>query len=554
MSLWTVANFAGGIGLFLLGMKLMSDGLRFAAGETLRDILAGWTASPLRGVLAGVLITAMVQSSSAVIFAVIGFVNAGLLTLAQAIGVIYGSNVGTTITSWLVALIGFNVDLKLLSMPAIALGMLLRITGGGTRRGSLGEAVAGFGVFFLGIDVLKATFAGMEQTLHLESMLMTGGAGLLGLTGIGVLLTVAMQSSSAALAVTLTAAASGLVPLEAAAAVVIGANIGTTSTAAFAALGATPSAKRAASAHVLFNLLTGAAALVLLPLLLGLVVWIELLLGLGSAPATSLAIFHTATKLLGLVLLWPLTGLLVRFLEARFRTAEEDEGRARHLDGNVLGTPALALAALDLELRRISAVARRAAKDALSAEGAPGGRFTEERRIVDQLVDAVGDFTNRVQQAALPRDLSDAFPQALRISQYLGDIAERAEVLGAMQAGLAPIGEADLAGAVAHFKAAAVQLLDATDPAVAGFSAAASQQALQGVQEDYQVLKARLLRAGTEGRLHIRQMVARLDEISVIRRVLDQAVKAAVYHERLGRIIHGAKAENPTEADPAVAP
>lgn len=537
MTPWMIISFAGGIGLFLLGMKLMTDGLKVAAGDALRDILAGWTATPLRGLSSGILITAMVQSSSAVIFATIGFVNAGLLTLIQAVGVIYGSNLGTTITSWLVALIGFKMDLQLLSLPAIALGMVLQISGGGGRRAALGQALAGFGIFFMGIDVLKDTFAGLEQQIPFDALGAHGYLGLLLFVFIGILLTVAMQSSSAALAVTLTAAAGGVIPLTAAAAVVIGANVGTTSTAAFAVLGATPAAKRAALAHVLFNLVTAVAAFLALPLLLWVVQGIGQLLGPEEAPATSLAIFHTLTKLIGVLILWPVTPRLVDFLGNRFRTAEEDESRPRHLDGNVLNTPGLALDALYMETLRIGAIARRAAKDALNTGTAPGQRLEQDRRAVDQLVLAVGEFTNQAQHADLPKSMSGLFPHILRVTQYYSDMSERATGIAAMQARLTSISDAQLADHLARFKGAAVELLDSTDLEREGFSAATCAERLHQRLIEYQELKSHLLRAGSEGRLSIRQMVARLDEASATRRMLEQAVKATPYLEEVRQLL-----------------
>ncbi|MFW5792222.1 MAG: Na/Pi symporter, partial [Desulfohalobiaceae bacterium] len=156
-------NIFGGLGLFLLGMWLMTDGLKVAAGQALRRILRSWTDTPMRGLFSGFLITSLVQSSSAVTVATIGFVNAGILSLKRAIGVIYGSNLGTTTTAWLVALVGFHVNIKVMALPMIGLGMVLHIIAPGTRKAALGHALAGFGVFFLGIDVLKGGFAGLDQ-------------------------------------------------------------------------------------------------------------------------------------------------------------------------------------------------------------------------------------------------------------------------------------------------------------------------------------------------------------------------------------------------------
>jgi len=536
-------TFLGGVGLFLLGMRLMTDGLKVAAGDALREILARGTATTGRGILSGIVITAGVQSSSAVIFATIGFVNAGLLTLLQSVGVIIGSNIGTTVTSWLVALVGFNVNLPALALPAIALGVFLRITGGDSRRGSLGDALTGFGIFFLGLDVLKGTFAGIGEQVDLANY---ADRHLMLFVLIGIVLTVLMNSSSAALAVILTAAGSGLIPLTAAAALVIGANIGTTSTAMFAMLGATASAKRTASMHVLFNVITGAVALILLPALLWLVMWIAIQLGLEATPATTLAIFHTVTKLVGAAIVWPLSPYLVRFLETRFVSGEVDEGVPRHLDRTIAGTPDLALEALNMEIRRISELARRSAFAALSAEGPPPSLSLErDRDAIQRLVIAVGEFTTRAQHGDVPQSIAGGFPVALRITQYYANIVERAEELVRSQIAMPPVKDEELASAVADYKRQAVHLLKLTDPYTEAFSATAMEEAKSVTEDSYQQLKATLLRAGVQDRIAVRQMVARLDEISAIRRILDQAFKAARYTEVLRQDLHQA---SPAEA------
>jgi len=549
MNMSMIFTFLGGVGLFLLGMKLMTDGLKVAAGDALREILARGTATTPRGIVSGIGITAIVQSSSAVIFATIGFVNAGLLTLFQAVGVIIGSNVGTTATSWLVALVGFKVNLQALAMPAIAVGMLMRVTGSGTRRASLGDALTGFGIFFLGLDILKVTFDGFGDTLNLAQYAGYGVLSLLTFAIVGIVLTVVMNSSSAALAVTLTAAGTGLIPLNAAAAMVIGANVGTTSTALFAVIGATSSAKRAAMAHLLFNAVTGVVAFILLPFLLWLVVQIALGLGLEPSPATFLAIFHTMTKLIGMAIFWPLTPRVVSFLEARFRSAEEDEGKPRHLDKNIASTPDLALEALNMELNRIGEMARRGVGDALSAEGSASlPRLIQERNIIDRLILAVGEFTNRAQYGEVPAAIADGFTLALRISQYYGDIAENSIEMARLQASLPPVHEEAIAAALFDFKRQSVSLVSLTDPEREDFSMKPLKQALKAFEDDYQAMKAMLLRAGVDGRLPVRQMAARLDEISTIRRIVDQAFKAAKHSHKLRKKLYrykgGWSAEN----------
>lgn len=248
---------------------------------------------------------------------------------------LFGSNVGTTVTGWLVAVLGLNIKIDALALPLIAAGMLMRLTGPSTRRGGWGRALAGFSVLFLGIAMLRDGIGEMAAQVWLPQG--EGLAGIAALIGVGIVLTVLMQSSSAATALVLTAAQGGLMDLPSAAAVVIGTNIGSTVTAVIAAVGATSNARRAAAAHVLFNLITGAAALAALPFLLALTRRLAGLLGEDGKLATALALFHTLFNVLGVLLMWPLAARLAAFLLQRFRTAEEDEApalpRRRHRPG-----------------------------------------------------------------------------------------------------------------------------------------------------------------------------------------------------------------------------
>ena len=254
----------GGIGLFLVGVWMMTEGLKLAAGGLLQRILASATSSPLRGLAAGIFITALVRSSSAVTVATIGFVNAGLMALAPAVWVVFGTNLGTTTTAWLVVLAGTGFDAATMALPLVGIGMILRLVGANRQRtAGLGQAIAGFGVFFLGIGFLQDGFD--DVTPMLATLDLDAGAWLAvpAFVALGFALTVVTQSSSAAIAIALTASAGGSVPLLLAAAAVIGTNIGTTSTAAFAAVGATAPARRVAAAHIIFNVVTAVIALAL---------------------------------------------------------------------------------------------------------------------------------------------------------------------------------------------------------------------------------------------------------------------------------------------------
>jgi phosphate:Na+ symporter len=549
-NLQMLGSFVGGIGLFLLGMKLMTDGLKVSAGQALRHILAQWTRTPMRGFLSGILITSLVQSSSAVTVAVIGFVNAGLLTLLQTVYVIYGTNIGTTMTSWLVAMVGFKLDVVALALPMIGLGMGLRVISGATRRGALGEAVAGFGLFFLGIGILKDNFIDIGGSLPLQDYSMEG-LGLLMFTGIGFVLTFLMQSSSAAMAVTLTAAAAGLVPMSAAAATVIGANVGTTSTAAMAVIGATANAQRVAAAHVMFNFLTALVALLLLVPLLELIETLRNALALGESITTSLALFHTLFNILGVLMLWLITPRMVHWLEQRWGKVEEDLGRPVYLDKNVVGTPALALNALVLELQRMGDFSGKMLRDAFSTERHTGTQLHKDRVVMERLAGAVNQFSVTLQRSNLPAEIVENLPIALRVSRYYTEVANVAMSMAAEQEESPYLDDQELQEVVGRFRSECVALLALAAPLSDSFSLKEAKQALISLEEHYGELKAQLLHAGAQERIRLNYMVAQLDIYSGARRAMEQMVKGADYLRglmELARSYESTESEGSTEA------
>ncbi len=552
MTLSMIGGLLGGIGLFLLGMLLMTDGFKLAAGKTLRNILESSTSTPMRGLLSGALITSLVQSSGAVTVAIIGFVNAGLMSLNQAVAVIYGSNIGTTMTSWLVALVGFNINIKAFALPAIGIGMMQRLIKGPGRQGAMGEALAGFGVFFLGIDVLKSGFEGIGAGIQLANLGGGGFVSLLIFLGIGFLLTFLMQSSSAALAIVLTATAGGVIPLNDAAAVVIGANVGSTSTAALAVLGATPNAKRVAASHVIFNLITGLVALLILPLLLKFLASLQHIVGQDAGPVTILAMFHTTFNILGVMLLWPMTKKMVHFLKKRFRTSEEDEARPRYLDKNVVSTPVLAMHALAKELERLGIIGRRMAKGALSSEASPSPQLGKDKIILDKLETKVGEFVNLMQRSHLPAELDDLLPNGLRVAGYYAAIAELAIMTADKQAELQSLEDEKTAEAMAHFKSSVVKLLESVDVAVEGYNVDSCMEQMHLLIDEYHDLKAQLLREGTQGFIPVRQMLLLQEFISYIRRIAEQAEKGARYLSGLTEFTRETEGEEEEEVEQAV--
>lgn len=340
----------GGLGLFLLGMTALTAGLRGFAGGALRRSLARFTRSPFTGAVTGAVSTILVQSSSATTVAAVGFVGAGLLTFPQSIGIILGANVGSTVTGWLVALIGFELGLGDAVLPVIFAGALLARFGRG-RWPRVGEAFAGFGMVFLGISFLQEGMAGFAERFTPESLPGDTIGGRLALVLLGIAITILTQSSAAGVAMAMSALAAGSIAFPQAAALVIGMDIGTTNAALLAAIGAPVHARRTGYAHVIFNLFTAAGAFLLLS------PYIAICERTGPnflqrSPEIGLVLFHSSFNLLGSAIALPLAGafarLIVRLVRAEGRSITEP------LDSRLLRSPERAIAAVGEALRRAS--------------------------------------------------------------------------------------------------------------------------------------------------------------------------------------------------------
>ncbi|MDO9126200.1 MAG: Na/Pi symporter, partial [Parvibaculum sp.] len=422
-----MTGLVGGLGLFLVGMWLMTEGLKVAAGPSLKTLLERWTNTRLRGLASGFALTALVQSSSAVTVAAIGFVNAGVLTLRQAVWVIFGSNVGTTMTGWIVATIGFNVNIEFLALPMIGAGMIVRLTAPGTARGALGEAVTGFGLFFLGVAVLKDTFGGIAAGLPVDAL--AGGFFqdfLFVLAGFSI--TALAQSSSASIVVALSAVSGGLIGIETGAAMVIGANLGTTVTGLLAVLNATSNAKRVAAGHLIFNLATGVIALLILPGFVAVFAWISAN-GFELEPAATLALFHTLFNVFGVILFWGLTDRLIARLETFFVSEEENEARPRHLDRTLRNMPSLAVPSLLLELQRLGAIVTEAGANYLRNPAAQAVYVRRRFAVASRLAETIREYAATMSEARLPAGLPDSLAHSLRALQHYNGVVHELQSL-----------------------------------------------------------------------------------------------------------------------------
>lgn len=346
----TIFPFVGGVGLFLVGMMLLSDGLVAFAGGALRRGLIRFTGTPFKAFSSGALITALVQSSTATTVTLIGFVSAGLITFSQAIGVVIGASLGSTATGWLVAGLGLQVKLGFYTLPLIGLGALIKLLAHG-RWAGIGLALAGFGLLFLGLDMLQDGMRGLAGVFSLARLPVGGFWAHIAVMLIGLAMTALLQSSAAAIATTLTALHTGTINFDQAAAVVVGAAIGTTLTSAIVAIGANVSAKRTALAHILFNLVAGLIAIALLPALLAVIEFLDRYFNTTAGPL-SLTTFHTLFILLGVAVFLPQTSRFAQVVERLL--PERSDNLVRHLDNSLLSVPAIALEAAQRALEHMA--------------------------------------------------------------------------------------------------------------------------------------------------------------------------------------------------------
>ena len=316
----TTIAIVGGIGFFLLGMAIMTDGLKALAGSALRVVLAKAAATSVSGTFWGAVVTLLVQSSSATTMTTIGLVSAGLLTFPQGLSLVFGANIGTTGTGWLVALLGVRISLTAYALPIVFAGALLKLMGKG-RWAASGAAIAGFALILVGLTTLQQGMGGLAEQLNpadLPAVLgepgvpwWSGALGVLALVATGIIMTTVMQSSTAAITVTISALYAGAINLDQALALVIGQNIGTATSSAMAAIGASSTAKRLAVAYVAFKVIAAVVALVLFPI----VVRLMLRVSESVDPVTLVAIYHTAYNVMGVAILLPLIGPFTRVIE-----------------------------------------------------------------------------------------------------------------------------------------------------------------------------------------------------------------------------------------------
>lgn len=359
----------GGLGLFLFGMKIMSESLQLAAGERLKGILWKVSNNRIKGVFTGLFITSIIQSSSATTVMLVSFVSAGLLTLHQSIGIIYGANIGTTVTGWLVALIGFKVKITAVALPCIGIGFFIRFISNEKVR-YYGEVLLGFGVLFFGLDIMSNAVKDLRNSEAILNIMSRYSAvdipSTLIVVAIGTIITMIVQSSSATVAMTMTLAVNGLIDFPTACAFILGENIGTTITANIAAIGASTEAKQAARAHFLFNFI-GVIWIMLIfhRFFIPFVDWLvpgnpysDILAVRSKVIADHMAAFHTCFNVVNTIVFLPFVNVLAKLSTklAPRPEGEKDEFHLKYITTALVSTPAININQARLETKRMCGI------------------------------------------------------------------------------------------------------------------------------------------------------------------------------------------------------
>ncbi|MBR5249086.1 MAG: Na/Pi cotransporter family protein [Bacteroidales bacterium] len=415
-----ILTLLGSLGMFLFGMTLMSESLQKVAGDKLRSILAAMTSNSFNRILTGILVTAIIQSSSATTVMVVSFVNAGLLSLAQSIGVIMGANIGTTITAWIISLLGFKADISILSIPLMGVGFVFMMSKK-VRNKNIGEMIIGFALLFLGLSFLKGSVPDLGKSPEVLAFIQRWTGWGFGSTLIfvlfGTILTIVLQSSSATMALTLVMCNFGWIPFEMAAAMVMGENIGTTITANIAASVANVSAKRAARAHSVFNLFGVLWVLILFKPFLLLVSKITVAIG-GEDPFVStesilyaVSIVHTLFNVINtMVMVW-FTPQIVRLVTWLVKSPKEEEVfRLRYIQAGPTATSELSLTQAKQEIIHLASIVKKEysyARRALNEADNPQAfdelykKLEHYEQVTDRIEFEIANYLNEVRNGQL---------------------------------------------------------------------------------------------------------------------------------------------------------
>ena len=435
-----VIPFVGGLAMFIYGMNIMADGLQNAAGSKMKKILEVLTQNKLMGILLGALVTAIIQSSSATTVMVVGFVNAGLMNLTQAISVIMGANIGTTITGWLVSSAEWAKFLSpsTLAPLAVMVGVIISLVGKKAKSKDVAGIIIGFGILFIGMSTMSDAVKPLRESEAFRTMFISLGANpFLGILA-GALVTAIIQSSSASQGILLSLAAAGLVPTKAAVFIIMGQNIGTCVTAILSSVGASKNAKCVGTMHLLFNI-TGTILFTIIALIV--FAKADPSLGEGIITMTQISAIHTVFNIGTTIIMIPLSGLIIKIamkVNGLERVEAEDESKLVHLDRRMMSTPAVAVAGAKLETIRLSRIARENLVAALATlanhDSDKIASVKQKEGVINKVCDSVSEYLVELCSYHLNDKDSETVTSLLntisdieRIGDHAENIAELAE-------------------------------------------------------------------------------------------------------------------------------
>ena len=528
-----IIPFVGGLGMFIYGMQIMAQGLENAAGNKMKSLLEVLTKNKLMGVLLGAAITAVIQSSSATTVMVVGFVNAGIMNLTQAMGVIMGANVGTTVTGWLVSSVEWAKFLSPATLAPIAvmLGVIIMLTGKRRSSKEIASIVVGFGLLFIGITTMSSAVAPLQESEGFRSIFVTlGNNPLLGILA-GALVTAIIQSSSASVGILQSLAAAGLVPFSAAIYIIMGQNIGTCITAILSSLGAKKNAKTAALMHLLFNIIGTIIFSVIA------IVYFEVLhpeAGVGIITQTEISIVHTAFNIGTTVLLFPVSGWIIKLAKKIGRVEEDTRDKSKVLlDDRILETPSIALQSTVREVARMGEIVKDSldvAKTVLFTLKDEDIQFLkEEETTVDKLSAGITNYAIKLSALQISEKEHQDVAHLLqlvsdieRISDYCENISEFAETLYEKKVAFSEIGSSQL-------KEMLDVCIGSYKYALEAFEEKSKEKALKVIEKETQAddleitLRSRHIKRLTNNQCNTEAGIVFLDTLVCLERISDHA-------------------------------
>ena len=440
MGLFEILNLIGGLSLFLFGMNLMGQALEKRAGSKLKNILSSMTSTPIKGFFLGLAVTAVIQSSSATTVMVVGFVNSGLMTLKQSVGIIMGSNIGTTVTAWILSLSGIDGDalwvqlLKPTSFtPILALiGIIFYMFQKNPKRKDTGMIMLGFAVLMFGMDAMSGAVSGLKDNPEFASILTLFSNPILGVLA-GAVVTAIVQSSSASVGILQALSTTGQITFNAAIPIIMGQNIGTCVSAVISSVGASKNAKRTAMVHLLFNIV---ATLVLLPIYCIVTSLVRFDTFYGSANELGIAVAHSTFNVLAVIILMPCSSLLVNLACKLIK--EDNKNEVQLLDERLLATPSVAVERCKTVAKTMADVSVKSFKEALTLidkyDAALSQKISEDEDSVDMYEDKLGSYLVKISSKEISSEDSNNVNTLLhligdfeRISDHAMNIAESAE-------------------------------------------------------------------------------------------------------------------------------